>query len=218
MSVPLRALREKSDLLKQFKLMLAVQSPLQKYSRFLLTQITCISFAIPAHTKGRFAIVTNVGQGMRWTRVARLTSALHCGRRSRVVLTPRRWRQVGERNFTDDGGKQARSPGRARNKPLKPSRAGMPGDPGATVVTNACAFYHYARGCGCNGHPAFPTPLIWAKNTCTTRAYRAAGCGAVLRAGATSFRGDAQLEPESRDSGSALAHPGMTSTGLPRSQ
>jgi hypothetical protein len=23
---------------------------------------------IPAHTKGRFAIVTNVGQGMRWTR------------------------------------------------------------------------------------------------------------------------------------------------------
>jgi hypothetical protein len=23
---------------------------------------------IPAHTEGRFAIVTNVGQGMRWTR------------------------------------------------------------------------------------------------------------------------------------------------------
>jgi len=67
-SVPLRALREKSDLLKQFKLMLAVQSPLRKYFRFLLTQITCISFAIPAHTKGRFAIVTDVGLGMRWTR------------------------------------------------------------------------------------------------------------------------------------------------------
>jgi hypothetical protein len=44
------------------------------------------------------------------------------GRRSRVVLTPRRWRQVGEKNFTDDGGNQARSPGRARNKPLKPLR------------------------------------------------------------------------------------------------
>src|SRR5580692_6636620 len=37
-----------------------------------------------------------------------------------------------------DGDKQARSPGRARSKPLTPSRAGMPGDPGATVVTNAC--------------------------------------------------------------------------------
>jgi hypothetical protein len=42
---------------------LPVQSPLQKYSRSLLTQITCISLVIPAHTKGRFAIVTNVGSG-----------------------------------------------------------------------------------------------------------------------------------------------------------
>src|SRR5712692_2521068 len=29
----------------------------------------------------------------------------------------------------DDGGKRARSPGRARHKPLKPLRAGMPGVP-----------------------------------------------------------------------------------------
>jgi hypothetical protein len=32
--------------------------------------------------------------GMRWTRAALLTRARACGRRSRVVLTPRRWRQV----------------------------------------------------------------------------------------------------------------------------
>src|ERR1700691_1909769 len=84
------------------------------------------------------------------------------GRRSRVVLTPRPWRQVGDdaSHHADDGDKQARSPGRARSKPLTPSRAGMPGDPGATVVTNACAFYLRARGCGCNGHPAFPAPLL----------------------------------------------------------
>src|SRR6476661_10910490 len=44
------------------------------------------------------------------------------GRRSRVVLTPRRWRQVGGNNSADDGGKRARSPGRARSKPLKPLR------------------------------------------------------------------------------------------------
>jgi hypothetical protein len=50
--------------------------------------------------------------------------------------------------------------GERENKPLKPLRAGMPGDPGATVVTNACAFYFCARGCGCNGHPAFPTPSL----------------------------------------------------------
>ena len=39
-------------LLTWIKLMLPVQSPLQKYFHSLLTQITCISFAIPAHTRG----------------------------------------------------------------------------------------------------------------------------------------------------------------------
>jgi hypothetical protein len=139
---------------------ISVQPHSQKYSGSLLTQITSTSTAVPSSLEGRFAIVTNVGYGMRWTRMALLTRALSCGRRSRVVLTPRRWRQVGERNFTGDGGNKARSPWRAPNKLLKPSRAGMPGDPGATVVTNACAFYHCARGCGCNGHPAFPTPSL----------------------------------------------------------
>jgi hypothetical protein len=35
----------------------------------------------------------------------------------------------------DDGGKRARSPGRARHKPLKPLRAGMPGDSGVPVAS-----------------------------------------------------------------------------------
>jgi hypothetical protein len=93
-----------------------------------------------------------------------------CGRRSRVVLTPRRWRQVCggfiDRTGSDktisasDGGKQARSPGRARRKPLKPLRAGMPGDPGATVVTTRVHYQLRTRGYGCNGHPAFPTPSM----------------------------------------------------------
>jgi hypothetical protein len=41
-----------------------------------------------------------------------------------VVLTPRRWRQVGDdaSHHADDGGNKARSPGRARRKPLKPLR------------------------------------------------------------------------------------------------
>jgi hypothetical protein len=98
--------------------------------------------------------------GMRWTQLVLKTRALACGRRSRVVLTPRRRRQVCGSNSAGDGDKKARSPGRARSKPLKPLRAGMPGDPGATVVTNACAFYHCTRGCGRNGRPAFPTPSL----------------------------------------------------------
>jgi hypothetical protein len=41
---------------------------------------------------------------------------------------------------------------------VKTIACGNAGCSGATVVTNACAFYHCARGCGCNGHPAFPAP------------------------------------------------------------
>ena len=42
---------------------LPVQSRSQKYSHSLLTQITCISSAVPPHSEGRFAIVTDVGAG-----------------------------------------------------------------------------------------------------------------------------------------------------------
>src|SRR5215470_12230236 len=43
------------------------------------------------------------------------------GRRSRVVLAPRPWRQVGGRYPAGNGGKKRRSPGRARisRKPLR---------------------------------------------------------------------------------------------------
>jgi hypothetical protein len=113
----------------------------------------------PTH-KGRFAIVTDVGQGMRWTQAALLTRALSCGRRSRVVLTPRRWRQARGAIRASEGGKKARSPGRARRKPLKPLRAGMPGDPGATVVTNARAFYTPRAAAGASGTRHSPRPLL----------------------------------------------------------
>ncbi len=90
----------------------AVQSPLQKYFCFHTPQITSRTFRIPSHTEGRFAIVTDVGHGMRWTRqrfacdgiAGRIERSVSdhrhaderccCVRRSRVVLTPRRWRQV----------------------------------------------------------------------------------------------------------------------------
>src|SRR3981081_849885 len=60
-----------------------------------------------------------------------------------------------------DGGKQARSPGRARRKPLKPLRAGTSGDSGVLVVTRVrSTTTKCTRGRGCNGHPAFPTPSL----------------------------------------------------------
>jgi hypothetical protein len=48
-----------------------VQPFLQKYSCSLQTQITSASIVIPHPQEGRFAIVTDVGYGMRWTQGAR---------------------------------------------------------------------------------------------------------------------------------------------------
>jgi hypothetical protein len=136
-----------------------VQPFAQKYSGSLLTQITFTTLVIPAQYRGAFRDRHERKVGMRWTRMALLTRALSCGRRSRVVLTPRRWRQVSRRYPRGDGGKKARSPGRARNRLLKPLRAGMPGDPGATVVTNARAYYSPRAAAGATGTRHSPLPL-----------------------------------------------------------
>jgi hypothetical protein len=92
-----------------------------------------------------------------------------CVRRSRVVLTPRCWCQVcgvasaqpglDKTISASDGGKRARSPGRARNKPLKPLRAGMPGDSGVLVVTRVLSTTtsaHEAAGAAGIRHSPLP--------------------------------------------------------------
>src|SRR5690348_4116061 len=91
----------------------------------------------------------------------RATKRVCYGRRSRVVLTPRRWRQARDdaSHHTGDGGNKARSPGRARSKPLKPLRREGRIDPPTPVVTSVCFhFLHTDRGC--SGHPAFPAPSL----------------------------------------------------------
>ena len=88
--------------------LIAVESRPQKYFRFSFDPNHLYIPAIPAQHEGRFAIVTDVGQGMRWTQAVPKTRALPCGRRSRVVLTPRRWRQVVAKKYPrGDGGKQS---------------------------------------------------------------------------------------------------------------
>src|SRR5882762_3222639 len=80
-----------------------------------------------------------------------------------------------------DGGKQARSPGRARRKPLKPLRAGTSGDSGVLVVTRVrSTTTKCTRGRGCQGHPAFPTPSLGGRFINASGALRREGANACL--------------------------------------
>src|SRR3984893_6266599 len=104
-------------------------------------------------------------------------------RRSRVVLTPRRWRQV--------CGVASAQPGLDKTYPLM-TEAKQPGHGGEHDISrqNHCVrecraipVYSYTRvrstttkctrGRGCSGHPAFPTPSKGAEDFCKARAHGA---------------------------------------------
>ena len=112
----------------------------------------------PVPEEGRCATSSTRG-GMRWTRRCCETGDVCSGRRSRVVLTPRRWRQACGRYPAGDGGKKARSPRRARSKP-KNHCAGNGGcfrcDRGdyARMLT----LILHARLRALSERPAFPAP------------------------------------------------------------
>src|SRR5258707_10226805 len=113
-------------------------------------------------------------------------------RRSRVVLTPRRWRQVCGVASAQPGldktypqvmvANKPGSPGRARRKPLKPLRAGTSGDSGVLVVTRVrSTTTKCTRGRGCNGHPAFPTPSLCGRFINASGAWRGEGANVRLK-------------------------------------
>src|SRR5665213_4570613 len=142
-------------------------SPIFRFSELFLTpsQITCIVRPVPCPKEGRIMIVAKRGAGCggRGNAVARFMRADErrcCGRRSRVVLTPRRWRQVPGRLtlLGDDGGKKARSPGRARIS-RKAIAQGRPECFRFTCML-VCAFpvHQCTRDRGCSAHPVFPAP------------------------------------------------------------
>jgi len=124
----------------------------------------------------------------------------------------------------DDGGKRARSPGRARRKPLKPLRAGTSGDSGVLVVTRVRSTNtKCTRDCGCNGHPAFPTPSLGGRAKQRLGRFASRGRERVSGIGKLSFRGDAKHRTRNLEiprcaiahlrSGPA-DHPGMTAMDL----
>jgi len=76
---------------------------------------------------------------------------LQGGRRSRVVLTPRRWCQAPGKLtlLRGDGGNKARFTGESTKETYKTIARGMPGEIGVTVVDLlAVLFIFCTRGCG----------------------------------------------------------------------
>jgi hypothetical protein len=66
------------------------------------------------------------------------------GRRSRVVLTPRCWRQVLREETRDDGDNKPIT-GESAEETVKTVAWGMPGESGVTVVTTLVCFFTFAR-------------------------------------------------------------------------
>ena len=113
--------------------------------------------------EGRWPSSPNVGVGLRWTRAA---SGVFCAgrsavrvRRSRVVLTPRHWRQVGGYP-AGDGGNQAAHRGERviSRKAIAQGMSVCSPLPCMLVCAFLCATG--TRDRGCSAHPAFPAPSL----------------------------------------------------------
>ncbi len=121
-----------------------------------------------AHHEGRLA-----NRHQRWARDAMdafgaSDERARGGRRSRSVLIPRRWYQVGRGVFRivgGDGGNKARSPGRLRRKPLKPLRRECRNRFGDLWWTYSYAFFICMRGCGCGEASGIPCSLCFRGTT-----------------------------------------------------
>src|SRR5579872_5238738 len=76
-----------------------VAFPVFGFSEFLLdsqVDAALLSRIVPSRQEGRLAIVTNAGRDAMDASLRKRRMREERGRRSRVVLAPRRWCQVGE--------------------------------------------------------------------------------------------------------------------------
>src|ERR1700756_2640447 len=81
---------------------------------------------------------------MRWTQAVLQTKALVCGRRNRVVLAPRRWREVGDDACASLPSTVTKKPDRRRERGVsrKPFVQETPDDLALPVVTLLVCFFH----------------------------------------------------------------------------
>ncbi len=158
----------------------AVESLLQKYFASRPTQIRSMFRAVPSH-KGRCAMSRTLGRdavdaGGAVDDGAFSRTAKSCGPDAPTLASSSRKQFRGRRWQT--------SPvtGESAKETVKTTARGMPDVSGVTVVTNACAFYHGARGCGRAERPAFPAPSDWRVRNFPARLRRNAPreCGAAF--------------------------------------
>jgi len=102
----------------------------KNFSPFRFAQISFIDSAVHP-TEGRIAIVTDAGLDAMDADGA-TDESTGCGRRSRVVLTPRRWRQVRGASSAGDGDKKSPIAEESTKEAVKTIARGMPGDSGVT--------------------------------------------------------------------------------------
>jgi hypothetical protein len=125
-----------------FGLTESCQVPISKIIRFTGIPICGINHPVSCPLRDVSRSSRYVGHGMRWTlrrQVIFTGRNVRSVRRSRVVLAPRPWRQVGAKYRADDGGKKRRSPGRARISRNTIAR-GKPGCPGCTCSLTRVLF------------------------------------------------------------------------------
>jgi hypothetical protein len=139
--------------------------------------------------------------GMRWTRQC-ARRACQCVRRSRVVLTPRRWRKVLERLtlLGSDGDKKARSPGRARRKPLKPLRRECrtaSAEPVCSCALLCASFAHETAGAACTRHSLRPLICLGGEH-CKTRTLRVARSWLHIQSSSPAKAGDPVFQRQQR--------------------
>src|SRR2546423_4285275 len=114
---------------------------------------------------------------MRWTRQRARRTRPAGGRRSRVVLTPRCWRQVCEKKRRRRC-QTSLVTGESTKETVKPLLGECRVISGVTVVTTLVCFVLFrTRGFGCIERPAFPAPSVFfgPKDSRIARAHRAAG-------------------------------------------
>jgi hypothetical protein len=97
----------------------------------------------PVPSEGRIAIVTDAGRDAV-DAVGALDETCCSGRRSRVVLTPRCWRQVGDKKRRRRC-QTSLVTGESTKETVKPLRVECRVISGVTVVTMLVCFFHFAR-------------------------------------------------------------------------